>query len=51
MSVRRFLLLVVALGLALLGWCYWTAIADPIVREADVALPTGRPARRRCGRC
>ena len=27
MSLRRFLLLVVALGLALLGWCYWTAIA------------------------
>lgn len=39
MSLRRFLLLVVAFGLALLGWCYWTAIADPVVREADVALP------------
>src|SRR6476646_2772848 len=39
MSLRRFLLLVVALLLALLGWCYWTAIADPVVREADVALP------------
>jgi predicted MPP superfamily phosphohydrolase len=39
MSIRRFLLLLVALGLALLGWCYWTAIADPVVREADVALP------------
>jgi predicted MPP superfamily phosphohydrolase len=39
MTVRRFLLLMVALGLALLGWCYWTAIADPVVREAEVALP------------
>lgn len=39
MRVRRFLLLLVALVLALLGWCYWSAIADPLVREADVALP------------
>jgi predicted MPP superfamily phosphohydrolase len=39
MAVRRFLLLLVAFALALLGWCYWTAIADPVVREADVALP------------
>ena len=39
MRVRRFLLLLVALGLALLGWCYWTAIADPVVREAQVGLP------------
>ena len=46
MTVRRFLLLLVALTLALLGWCYWTAIADPVVREADVAMadwPTGAP--------
>ena len=39
MTMRRFLLLSVAFVLALLGWCYWTAIADPVVREADVALP------------
>jgi len=39
MTARRFLLLSVALVLALLGWCYWSAIADPVVREADVALP------------
>jgi len=39
MTVRRALLVMVALGLGLLGWCYWTAIADPVVREADVALP------------
>src|SRR3954471_15724369 len=43
MSIRRFLQLSVALVLALLGWCYWTAIADPVVREAEVALP-GWPA-------
>jgi predicted MPP superfamily phosphohydrolase len=44
--MRRFLLLLVALGLALLAWCYWTALADPVVREADVALhdwPAGAP--------
>src|SRR4051794_34551796 len=43
MTMRRFLQLSVALVLALLGWCYWTAIADPVVREAEVALP-GWPA-------
>jgi predicted MPP superfamily phosphohydrolase len=39
MTLRRFLLLLVALGAALIGWCYWTAIADPVVREAVIALP------------
>jgi predicted MPP superfamily phosphohydrolase len=39
MRVRRLLLLVVAFGLALIGWCYWTAIADSVVREADISLP------------
>jgi len=43
MRIRRFLLLSVALLLALLAWCYWTAIADPVVREAEIALP-GWPA-------
>jgi len=46
MTVRRFLLLMVALGMALLGWSYWSAIADPVVREAEVALadwPAGAP--------
>ena len=33
----------VAFGLLLTGWAYWTAIADPVVREAEVALP-GWPA-------
>lgn len=31
--------ILVALGLAITGWAYWTAIADPVVREAEVALP------------
>jgi predicted MPP superfamily phosphohydrolase len=43
MTVRRALLLVVALALLLIGWAYWGAIADPVVREAEVALP-GWPA-------
>jgi len=43
MNARRLLALVVALGLAVLGWAYWTAIADPVVREAELALP-GWPA-------
>ena len=38
--------LVVAFVLVLLGWCYWTAIADPVVREADVRFARlARPAR------
>ena len=44
--VRRILLILVALGLAGAGWTYWTAIADPVVREAAVALdgwPEGAP--------
>ena len=35
----RLLALLVALGLGLLGWMYWSAIADPIVRQADIELP------------
>ena len=38
MTVGRFFALVVALGLAIIGWAYWTAIADPVVREARVGL-------------
>jgi predicted MPP superfamily phosphohydrolase len=34
----RILLLLVALGAVLTGWCYWTAVADPTVREASVGL-------------
>lgn len=40
MMWRRFALLVVALGLLFLGWCYWSATADPLVREAEVQLPS-----------
>jgi len=46
MTIGRFLLVLVALGLGLIGWAYWTAIADPVVREAEVALagwPEGAP--------
>lgn len=39
MTIRRLLLLLVALGLLLTGWAYWTAVMDPVVREAEVALP------------
>jgi uncharacterized protein len=42
----RILLALVALGLAGIGWCYWTAIADPVVREAGLELhgwPQGAP--------
>jgi predicted MPP superfamily phosphohydrolase len=46
MTVKRFLGLVVAFGLALAGWSYWTAVSDPVVREAEVGLadwPAGAP--------
>jgi len=42
----RILLLLVALGLVLTGWAYWTAVADPVVREARIGLadwPAGAP--------
>jgi uncharacterized protein len=49
MTFRRFLLFLLLAGLAMAGWCYWTAIDDPVVREAEVALrdwPRGvRPIR------
>lgn len=38
MRLLGFLSLPAALALALLGWAYWSAIADPIVREADIGL-------------
>ena len=43
MTFKRFLLILAALLLLLLGWSYWSAIADPIVQRATVALP-GFPA-------
>ncbi len=43
MTFKRFLLILAALLILLIGWCYWSAIAEPKVREARVALP-GYPA-------
>jgi uncharacterized protein len=39
MTLGRFFTLLVAFGLLLTGWAYWTAIADPVVREAELGLP------------
>lgn len=39
MTLRRILLLLVALLLGLIGWAYWSAVADPVVREAEIGLP------------
>lgn len=37
---------IVVLGFGLLGWSYWTALADPVVRRAEIALPgLDRPVR------
>ncbi len=45
----RFLALLVAIGLALLGWMYWSAVAEPVLREARIAFPgwpqDARPVR------
>ena len=49
MTRRRLFLLLLAGALALAGWCYWTAIADPVTRSTSVALrdwPPGDPAVR-----
>jgi predicted MPP superfamily phosphohydrolase len=43
MTFKRFLLILAAFLILLLGWCYWSAIATPTVREARVELP-GFPA-------
>jgi predicted MPP superfamily phosphohydrolase len=43
MTFKRFLLISAALLILLLGWCYWSAVADPVFREARMALP-GFPA-------
>lgn len=39
----RIALALLAAALLLAGWAYWSAVADPVVREAEVALP-GWPA-------
>ena len=43
MTFKRFLLILAALLIMLLGWCYWSAVADPVMREARIDLP-GFPA-------
>lgn len=43
MTFKRFLLVLAALLILLIGWCYWSAIADPTFRETRVGLP-GYPA-------
>lgn len=43
MTLLRLFLFLLLAGLGLLAWSYRTAIADPVVREADVAL-AGWPA-------
>lgn len=45
MTFKRFLLILAALAILLPGWCYWAAVADPVVRTARVDLP-GFPAGR-----
>jgi hypothetical protein len=39
MTILRPFLFLAAAELALLGYAYWSAIADPIVRQAQVELP------------
>ena len=46
MTFKRFLLILAALLIMLVGWSYWTAVSDPIVREARIGL-AGFPAARR----
>lgn len=43
MTFKRFLLVLAALLILFVGWCYWGAIADPVIRQARVDLP-GYPA-------
>jgi uncharacterized protein len=38
MTFRRFLLFLLAAGIALVAFMYWTAARDPIVRETEVGL-------------
>ena len=39
MTFRRFLLFLILAATALVGWMYWTATRDPVVRETEVQLP------------
>ena len=48
MTFRRFFLFLLLIGIAIVGWAYWTAIADPVVRETRWRWPIGRAARLLC---
>lgn len=39
MTIRRLFLFLLLAGLGSVGWAYWTAISDPVVRRTQVALP------------
>ena len=46
MTIRRSLLFLLIAGLALLGWMYWTAVDETVVRATEVGLadwPAGEP--------
>ena len=46
MRLLRFLLALAIVGAAAVGWSYWTAVSDPVVRRAEVRLtgwPEGEP--------
>jgi predicted MPP superfamily phosphohydrolase len=46
LTIRRTFLFLLTAGLVLLGWMYWTAVTDPVVRTAEVGLadwPAGEP--------
>lgn len=38
-ALGRFVAAIALIGLAVTGWAYWTAVSDPVVREAAAALP------------
>lgn len=38
MTIRRIILFLLIAGLTLIGWMYWTAVDDPVVRTAEVGL-------------
>ncbi|WP_426266607.1 metallophosphoesterase [Sphingomonas sp. LHG3443-2] len=38
MKILRIILLAVGAGLTAVGWAYWTAISDPVVREVELPL-------------
>ena len=48
-ALQRLFLALALAGVALLGWSYWTAVSDPVVRSARIAVagwPAGTPPLR-----